>query len=66
MRHLIYLIFRYNFDVTGSLEELNTAEEKETKPPAKDGSGWLNIRIIRIRIRLKCKYVYPYSYSILI
>ena len=33
---------------------------------AKDGSRWLNIRIIRIRICLKCKYEYPYSYSILI
>ena len=32
----------------------------------KDGSGWLNIRIIRIHIRLKCKYEYPYSYLILI
>ena len=32
----------------------------------KDGSGWLNIRIICICIRLKYKYRYPYSYLILI
>ena len=32
----------------------------------KDGSGCLNIRIIRIRIRLKRKYGYPYPYSNLI
>ena len=32
----------------------------------KDGSGWLNIRIIHIHIRLKYKYGYLYSYSILI
>ena len=38
----------------------------ENKAATKDGSGWLNIRIIRIRIRLKCKYGYPYSYSLLI
>ena len=40
----------------------------QPSPPgaAKDGSGCLNIQIIRIRIRLKYKYEYQYSYSILI
>ena len=45
---------------SGALDRLLAAQSSFV---CKDGSAWLNIRIIRIRICLKYKYKYLYSYS---
>ena len=60
------LFSSFERDLVGMSRTFSVATQFQVPAAAKDGFGWLNIRIIRIRIRLKCKYGYPYSYLILI